>query len=459
MLQYANINIHAQNQNVLTATGDALDDIRKGYGLPVVLPSGSTGKVVVTVTGGGSISISDGTQATLPNGKRIQVSGTHTSVSDQDEVSVAAIDTGDDTNLGAGQIVRFVSPPLNLETNARVSANQPLTGGRDTEDDERKRERILNRLGNPPLGGNWSHKIEVALNALASVQMAFVYPALGGPASERIVPVKDINPEQGDFSRVLSTDAMEIIRSAMQEEFGADDETVVEPPVEETTDVALSITIPDSSASGGDGTGWQNSTIWPPLDGGDTRVEVSVVTANNDITVNASTSTAPVANVTRIALWKSTDQKFFPRLVTAVSGSSGAWRLTLDRPVVDSQGNGPAVNDFVSPDAVHIESYGRTWREVMRRLGPGENTSDGNRLPRSLLHPYPTRSLQLNSGVSVGRWLSDLTIKQLEDMSDAHAEITDIAWSYRSVTTPTVPGSVATAARILVPGQFGVYPI
>jgi hypothetical protein len=177
-------------------------------------------------------------------------------------------------------------------------------------------------------------------------------------------------------------------------------------------------------------------------------VQIAVYGGGTSVTVGAATAVAPIANVTEILWWSRHDMAFHRRRVTAQSGTAGAWLLTLDAPLVDSMNNVASVGDFISPAAVNAESYAKTWRSVMRSMGPGEMLSPGsNRLPRASRHPKPT-----------AKWPSALTIVQLNTFTSAHKEVSDCAWSYRSATEPTVPGSVDLPPNILVPNNFGIYP-
>jgi len=446
LIMYANISIADSNGDVLNSTGDELDAIRIAYGLPEVLESPSSGKVVASVLGGGAITIPDGTEFTFPNGLRGKSSGAFVGITDGADIDVIAIDGGEETNLAAGEVVRWVSPPLNLETEARVSVNGPLTGGTDEETDARKRDRILNRLQNLPAGGNVGFVIETALNSLGSLQYAFVYPALGGPGSMKVALIRDYDESLSDFTRVLGAGAATVVRSALHAEMPSPMEIVVQSAAGEDNDVALTLDIPDAATSGGNGSGWQDDTVWPDLAGGDTRVFVSLVTSTSQIRVNASTAVSPIAGQTHISWWSLTDQRFYTRLVTVVGGGAGAWDLTLDAPLVASDGTIVAIGDFVCPAAVNIDAYAETWRAAMRNLGPGENTADANRLPRALRHPFIADD-----------WPSSLNLRVLRNFVDKHDEINDAAWSYRLLTAPTVPGAVSTAPNFLSSRQFGVY--
>jgi hypothetical protein len=444
LIQYSNLRISDDNADVLTATGKSLDNKREGLGLPVVPASAASGKIEVEVTSGAP-TLADQTEFTLPNGKRGVVDGLHAGLSDGDEVAVYTLDTGDDTNLAADKKVQFVSPPAGIATEATVSASDPLTDGLDEEDDERKRDRILNRMQNVPAGGNWAHKVEVALNSLATLQYAFSYPAIGGPGSEKLVLMRAMKPDDGVLTRQLSSSATAVVRQAIHAEFGSPFEIVVQTVAEENTDVAILVTIPDAASAGGNGLGWVDYTPWPQLNG-DTFVKVTAASSASQFTVNALTVTAPVAGQTHIAWWSPADLKFYSSLVTAQSGGAGAWALTLEQGLVDSTGASPAVNDYISPLAVSTEDYGVTWLASLNKLGPGENTSDANRIPRALRHPLISE-----------QWPCALTIKQTLELTDAHKEISDAAWSYRSRTTASVPGAITTAPNILVGRHFGIY--
>ena len=449
---YASVAAAEAASDVLSATGEQLDEIRRGYGLPEIKPAPSTGRIVPTVLGGGTVTFVDGLEFRLPNGLRGKVYGTQSDVGDQDELSVISIDLGTAVNLGAGAAVQFIAPPVNVEAQALVSSNIPLQGGTDFESDDRKRERILNRLQNPPAGGNWSQQVETVLAALGTVQIAFVYPAIGGPASTKIVPVKDFNFATLDFSRALTSEALQLVRAAVHSELPDMGEVVVQSPVKQDADASINVTIPNAVSGGGNGQGWLDDPIWPllvPADSG--RVRVLSVTDNTTFVTTANTLTAPVANHTRIAYWSERDLTFYVRTVVAVTGGPGSWGMTVNAPIEDAAGVGITVNAFISPASANLESYGDTWRNVMRTLGPGQNTADAARLPRSLRHQF----------VEDG-WHSDLTFNQLDAVKQAHPEILDMEWGYRSSSldgagAAETPASVNTGPSILVPQHFGVY--
>lgn len=450
---YANIEIHARNSDEREAEGDELDAIREALGLPEVPASPSTGNLIVTVTGGGTVTIPDKLQFQLPNGLRGEVAGAHLGVANQGEVGVITVDTGSATEAVGGTKVRFLSPPPNVSETAYVSFQIPLTGGLDEETDARKRERIRIVRQERPAGGNWSHKVETALNSSSAVQAAFSYPALGGPGSERLVVTKSINPDFKDFSRVLSAAAVTKVKDAIQSEFGSPSEIVVSSVTEVNSDIVLLLTLPDAASAGGNGQGWLDQTPWPIWAAGDLNVgiKVTTVTTSSQITISAATTTAPVANQTRIAWWNPYDQEFEIRTITAQSGGTGAWVLTLDAPLVSSNGTIVAVNDFMATPATHLTKYGNSWRTIMNGLGPGECTADAFRLPRALRHPFSSESWPANLGVTAG----------IQKLMNAHSEITDSMIHYASSgsSAPVPPASVADPPQILRLRRLGIHKL
>jgi uncharacterized phage protein gp47/JayE len=447
MLQYANIGTIRPAITPLNATGQDLEDWREALGLPVVGASPASGKLTVGVAPGARVTIPDNQQFIYPSGLRGRVVGTHQNIVDGDDVSVVAIDTGVGTNAEAGTKVRFVNGPFNLDVEARVSVFGPLTGGFDTESEARKRERVLNRLSTSAGGGNWGQLREQAFNALATVQDCYVYPALGGPASCKVVIVKAFEPGRNDFRRAMSPGAVALVADAIHKQNADGMEIVVESVAEQTVNVTFQLDLPDSSLAGGNGLGWVDQTPWPPAEAG-AQVLVTNVTDANTITIDAGTTVAPIPGLHHIAWWAKGDQSFYTALITAVGlgSGAGAWTLTLDAPLVDSDGTPVAVGDYISPAAVGLEQYGKTFVELMGQLGAGENcTPASGDVPRRLRHPF------ISEGAQIG-----ITGKFLADFLRRHPEIEDGVFGYLPVTQPQVPANVSLPPKVLVPLNFAI---
>ncbi|MEM6792100.1 MAG: baseplate J/gp47 family protein, partial [Myxococcota bacterium] len=266
-LIYGNIRVAEDATSVLTATGDDLDDARESEGLPVVPAAPSRGSIDVQPSA--IVVVPAGLQGTLPNGKRFQVLDSVTVAPEGNVVvPIITIDTGEDTRLAAGtEGLRLISPPVGLGARATVSTDDPLTGGTDGENNEQKRRRILNRRQNLPAGGNWAAVVEVGLSTSSAVQGVFVYPALGGPGSRKVVVTRDYDDLIDSYTREPSADLVRKVRGAIFDALPSETETVVQAVADETTDVTLQLTIPDSVGSGGSGLGWVDDAPWPPLNG------------------------------------------------------------------------------------------------------------------------------------------------------------------------------------------------
>jgi hypothetical protein len=444
LLQYSNIATIRPAITPLNATGDDLEEYRIALGLPVVQASPAAGKLTVTVSGGGSVTFSDGLTFLYPSGLRGKVSGTQINVFDEQDVDVVAIDTGSGTNLESGMAVRWVNPPFNVATQARVSINGPLTGGFDEETENRKRARVLNRFQNTPGGGNWGQLREIAFNTLPSVKDPYVYPALGGASSDKLTILKGFDRKRNDYHRAFQLGAIELVRDAIHSQLSTGDEHVVGTVDELPCDITLALALPSSALSGGDGLGWLDQYPWPPSGSG-SPVTVTSSADSLHVTVSATTSVSPLIGQAHIMWWSPHDMKMRTALITGVSGSSGSWALTIDSPFVDALGNAVASGDFISPAAANAEKYGSTFLDLMEALGAGENTSDAQRLPRSARHPF----------VGDGADLS-ITNKFLTDFLAQHGEITNGALGYVPSPSPTVPSTVAANPRVLVPRHFGI---
>lgn len=94
------------------------------------------------------------------------------------DCDVVGIDTGTQTRLSAGEVLRFASTPVDLEEAAELQIAIDEDGD-DVEQDGAYRARILSRLSDPPLGGAPNDYVQWALEQVG-VAGAFVYPQRNG---------------------------------------------------------------------------------------------------------------------------------------------------------------------------------------------------------------------------------------------------------------------------------------
>lgn len=107
-------------------------------------------------------------------------------------VSVQALVAGDDANLAAGNRVTLLSPIAGVQSNGTVAAGG-ITGGVDVESDDRLRERLLERLRNPPQGGAYSDYVQWGLE-VPGVTRVWPYPMQMGPGTVTVLFVTDDDP-------------------------------------------------------------------------------------------------------------------------------------------------------------------------------------------------------------------------------------------------------------------------
>lgn len=421
-----------QDADPTRAEDDALEEWRIKIGLPEAPPSVSSGEITATVIGTGSVPV--GLQSTAPNGLRGQTITAATG-SGSVVLSVEMLDTGEDGNLDVGTKVKFNAPPPNVLVDATVST--AFTGGTSKETDTKKRERIINRLRNPPGGGNWSQIREIAMGASGAVSGAYCYPALGGPGSMKVVVTST-----GDATNrsVTSTQELNRVRAAISAEFPNDlHKYVVQSAANLPVSVGVGLELPTTGAG-----------AW--LAGGPrrpcyvTQVSNSLVNAYR-VTPGDDVSGVAVGDV--VAYWSQADQRFYTSTVTQIyTVPTGETRF--NHTTWSDGGVGPAVGEFVCPACDGIETLGAAWLAAMLTLGPGENVASTNpRFARAYRHPAP----------SVGN-PHTLTNVQLGALQVALPAITGSEYLLRSpVSAPTVPALLADAPYCLTLANFGIYPL
>lgn len=458
------------NQQILTdqilpdtAEQDGLARHLAIYGIGFRPAQGSNGNVTLNSSAATFIPTGQQLIDAIGNLFEVSIGGTY---NNGEPVPVHAIVGGLSTNHQAGEVLQWVAAPAFTDRRAIV-ATGGLKDGADADTNETARNRLLALLRNPRGGGNWPQVKGWAEQASASVQAAYVYPAINGPATYGVVVVGPLSfdPVLG-WTREVTTATVNLVASyvAAQMPIHADQvdatptDTVSSSPAVDT-DVAIGLALPISTAGGGPGGGWVDATPWPALLGTATRVTVQTVTSSTDITLTSDdVATTPnvtglIAGQTTIAWFSSAayaagqDPLVIATVATIVSTTTGHVRITLSTPFT-----GIVVGDFVMPNAENIQDYARAWLQAMNDMGPGEWSAHadvlvhGRRQPLGIVqNPYSLGGVQLRAITDVGE------------------EVADAAYLYRSTTTPAAgvavtPGNPASAPpNILVPRRFGFF--
>lgn len=238
----------------LSAEGDNLTALAGVFGISRRPAASAAGFVVVECTG--SVTIAEGDTCTAPNGTVYQTV-TAATVSDGDTVEVIATTGGDDTNQTSGTVLQWNNGGTAFLKATCTVDSDGLVGGADADDDETLRARLLDRLSNAAVGGNWAQVAALAENASASVQKAFVYPCVRGPGSYDVA----ITSEDGD--RTLSLATVNAVSSALNGQMPEPVDSNVTTVFPQEVDVIFDAKLPLPVSAGGAGGGWKDASPWP----------------------------------------------------------------------------------------------------------------------------------------------------------------------------------------------------
>lgn len=445
---HANTIVKADQLMVDSATGDDLARIAAHYELEKQGAAGSLGNV--TITASQTAPIPTDSELTDDAGLRYRVT-VGGSYADGATVPIAAIDTGDATNHAAGDTLRWVTAPPFCDDSVTVAAGG-LTNGIDAEDDEVLRARLFAVLRNPPGAGNWEHVAEVAEESSPSVGKCFVHPAVQGPSSCHVVVAA--KPTATSKSRVVAAATLSgTIEPYIKGKLPTHAHYVVTTVADVNTDVAIALSLPEAPTANppGPGGGWVNGTPWPAPDGVSYfRHTVTAVTSETQFTIDAQT--APTANVTRIAWLSPSDWKLYTALVTAYSGSAGAYLVTVDRPFTSI-----VVGAYIWPECQNAQTYVDALLAAFALMGPGEKTSNASALAHGFRHPTPASGWPYALGPSMLRALTDAGDEVLDASFLHRTDGTTTRLGGGGLLTPQVPGAVTNAPNILVPRHIGFY--
>ncbi len=421
----ANNELALEDSNPLTATGDALTILAGIFGVRKRPAGPSAGSVVITSSS--TVTIPADFQASAPNGKKYKTisQGTYATGA---SVDLIAIDGGPDTNQVAGTQLTWDSAQIGPLASKCTVGLAGLTGGVLADDNERLRERLLQHLAFPPVGGNWSSVVAWAEESTASVELAVCYPAVRGPSSYDIALTK----AGGD--RTLPAAILATVRGYVSGKMPGQESQNVTSVTAQRVDVVLQLRLSLPQVAGGAGGGWRDASPWPAED--------ALVTAYNAGTgVATVAATASPAVGTSIGVWDPSANVMREYVVASVGGGAGAWTITAQSGFTVSP-----LGAYVSAGAVSLVDYAATFAAAVVRLGPGEKTTSPEILPRGRRQP----STDLASP-------SDLTSIQLAQLTNAYPEIGGAVFAavYDTGTTtprtsPSIPATTADPPNVLV---------
>lgn len=436
----------------LTAVGDDLAAMCSVYGIEQRSASKSMGLVRYTTSPiTWSVTIPAAFKCTSGAGIQYEVVNPVTGASGT-YAEIRCMTAGTDGDLDGGSIVTWDSAAIAHLVGTAAVSSSGITGGAKADGDEELRARLLRRLQFPTVGGNPSQVIGWAEDSTAAVSCAFVYSAARGPGSYDVAVATDDDP-----ARVLGPSVTVSVASKILGEMPGWSDLIVTSVLAQPAVVVIDLDLSLPIASGGAGGGWRDETPWPSDAETDAHVRAEI-TAHSDsartITVNSSASNVPAVG-NRIAIWDPTGGddgfgEFREFTIVTVAGGAGAYVLTLDC-TVDAM-SFVANGYIVSPGAYNIKLYGSTIRDAVMSLGPGQKTTDVDRIPRALRNPSPDVT-----------YPCDLASPMLAKLSESQPEVLDavFAEAFDSGTgasgtaaftprySPGVPLVITSAPRII----------
>jgi uncharacterized phage protein gp47/JayE len=432
----ANNKISNDARNPLTSEDTALRDIARVYGIEERPASKSSGDVSIKVGGSSTIIIPAGWQGTGPNGKKYVTISIEADVENGDEITMQSVEAGAATVLSVGAQITWDSAAIAQLLNPATVVSG-FQDGADTDDNDDIRRRLLDRLAAQAVGGNSASVKEWAEETSASIAAAYVYQAIRGPASLDAA----IGSDRGD--RTLSGTIVDESRANVVANMPGGVVSInVTTWYPEELDIVLGAKLPLPELAGGTGGGWRDATPWP--------AEITKITAiGGGPTYTVDSTAAPIVGQS-IGLWNTSNPNsptMEERTVGSVSGSAGAWVITLS-----GSNTFVAVGDYVSAGATNLVGYAASAYAQFLLLGPGEKTDNPDLLPRSLRYPSPETTGPM-----------DLTARQISEVMNEYDEMSDLVYlatretgTLTSRTSPSIPPTTAQPPRVLVCAKLAI---
>lgn len=429
---------------------DDLTRLTRIHGLGLRSAGPSIGPIVLSTAVAFPVVIPEGAQLIDSAGLSYETLST-APYSNGEAVQIRAVDTGSETNLEQGTVLRWVSPPPFVSQTALVGQGG-LVGGVDAEDVEGLRVRFLDYYRNPPKGGNWAQVALTAENSSTAVSKAFVYPGVYGGNTMHVVVLRA--PTTTNKARTVPDLELALrIIPAVVSAFPTFADIVVTSADSFALDLSLSLSIPTSkkASAPGPGGGWFDGTPWPTPLPGDSFARVVTVNGATDLVIRATG--APVVGG-RIAYVSPYDFRLYRGVIQTVDqpdplGFPNDWRVTLDVGFFYNRLVGSAIlsGAWVFPDAERMAEYVAAVFAAYAELGPGEKTNSPGLVPRSLRKPGRTYAFPI-----------DLTGFVLRRVILSGDEVNDVAFLEPVLSVPVVDG-YKLPPFVGVPNQLAFYPM
>lgn len=376
---YAHASNVARNITLADKTEADLSQELSDLGLPDFLPAvGASGFVNVTTSLGGA-PIQAGTIAkNLTTGLRYacQITGTYTTAT---PVPVQCVDAGPNTDVAAGTILEWQSPPAGLSSTAIVAADAAgngLTGGRARETREGAIQRIRTAQAHPAVAGNDADYLdEMSKVPGLGVQARFVYPCIKGNGTIGIAFT--LRPSKPGASRIPNAAQIAQMRAGIVGAFPGDDSVFAATVVSHPVDLALTVRWVRGKVR------WADAVPWPAYDNTAPDGRPVLVTNATTPTATQFTLARQGTGITKpnvgatLAFLDRANNRFVQKRIGAVSGATnGPWLVDVDTTNgVSDLAFVPSAGDPVSPWSDGLNSLVVPILEGVDALGPGEQVA------------------------------------------------------------------------------------
>lgn len=419
-------------------------------GLAAQLPAaGASGFVIAAGATGGGFITSGAELRNLATGKRYMAfsSGLY---KPGDLIAVIGIDTGPTSNVGAGTVLTWTSPPPGIDVSAIVFAESDgsgLTDGRDAETSAEIVARIRASRANPAASGNdAAYQAAVLATPGIAVQAAFTFPVIVGPGSTCVIFLLRAAIPGG--SRVPNNAQIGIVKGYVTGQMPKGDSATYGLVVEQPTDIQLTVVWSNGVAQWTDGIPWPpyNATVGYGVAGPGTISATTFPLAAQGI----GTVVAPRVGQT-IAFFDRTNLVFVEKRIGSFTGSGtlvSPWQIVVDTTdnASDTQFT-PASGDPVSPWSDSLNLLPALIAAYFDGLGPGEQVSTffdaGYRQRRSPADPQ--------------FWPASLTTKALIPALEL-SSVSDVEIKFPALPLVPTVGTPGVSANLLTLGRLAAYP-
>jgi hypothetical protein len=393
---YANALALANNTDITKRSTPELYKYARSVGLQNVpqAASGAEGEVTISASVGGT-TLYAGDEGKTPGGIKVAVNVGRT-YGDGDRVGVTAVDTGPQTNLAPGTLIKWTQPRPGCGPQAyvvRQADGSGLSGGRNEESPAELIERTRQHMSEAAGAGNDAQIIQqVEEKTGLAVLKCFTIAALLGPGSTSVVFL--MRPQRPGGSRVPNPAQRALVQANLSAFFPKDMMIVVSELAAIPVDVVLTVGWANKPR------GWLDALPWPPTCNPAHPVRVTAVTSASAFTLGSGGGSYPPPTPNKtIAFFDARQGTFARKRLVTVTGTD-PWVVTCDTSNdATNTAYTPVVGDLPCPFSASLDALVAAVAQYFDELGPGEQKAD----------PFDAGGRQKRYPFAPGEWPHDIT--------------------------------------------------